>query len=133
MARAHEFGAGEALEFLREIDAINVRRRSRMVDLAREQCGGTLDGKRVAVLGAPFKHDSDDIRDSAALDIAQAARAEGVTDTVYDPKAMEAAKRACPALGYADSVEEPAWPPMWSCTSPRCSSSGRSTRPTWRW
>ena len=66
MARASELGADAALDFLREIDAINVRRRSRMVDLAREECGGTLVGKRIAVLGAAFKPDRDDIRDSPA-------------------------------------------------------------------
>jgi UDPglucose 6-dehydrogenase len=96
MARASELGADEALEFLCEIDAINVRLRSRMVDLAREECGGTLVGRRVAVLGAVFKPDSDDIRDSPALDIAQAARDEGALVTVHDPKAMEAA-RGCPS------------------------------------
>ena len=106
MARACELGADEALEFLREIDAINRRRRSRMVDLAREECGGTLIGKRVAVLGAAFKPDSDDIRDSPALDIAQAARSEGALVTVFDPKARESAQRAFPELAYADSIEE---------------------------
>jgi UDPglucose 6-dehydrogenase len=106
MARARELGADEALEFLREIDAINVRRRSRMVDLAREECSGTLVGKRVAVLGAAFKPDSDDIRDSPALDIAQTARGEGAVVTVFDPKAITAAQRAFPDLAYADSVEE---------------------------
>jgi len=105
MARASELGADEALEFLRDIDAINVRRRARTVDLAREQCGGTLMRKRVAVLGAAFKPDSDDIRDSPALDIAQAAHQEGAVVTVHDPKAMEAAGRVYPDLGYADSVE----------------------------
>ncbi|MBE3074422.1 MAG: UDP-glucose/GDP-mannose dehydrogenase family protein [Actinobacteria bacterium] len=106
MARASELGADEALEFLREIDAINVRRRSRMVDLAREQCGGTLLGKRVAVLGAAFKPDSDDIRDSPALDIAHAARMEGAVVTVHDPKAMEAARLVHPDLEYAATVDE---------------------------
>jgi UDPglucose 6-dehydrogenase len=106
MARAKELGADEALEFLREIDAINGRRRSRMVDLAREECSGDLTGRRVAVLGAAFKPDSDDIRDSPALDIALAAHKEGALVTVYDPKAMEAAQRAFPDLGYADSIEE---------------------------
>jgi UDPglucose 6-dehydrogenase len=106
MARASELGADTALEFLREIDAINVRRRSRMVDLARQACGGTLVGRRVAVLGATFKPDSDDIRDSPALDIAQAARDEGALVTVHDPKAMEAARAVHPDLEYADSVEE---------------------------
>jgi len=106
MARACELGADEALEFLREIDAINGRRRSRMVDLAREECGGMLVGKRVAVLGAAFKPDSDDIRNSPALDIAQAAHSEGAVVTIFDPKAMKAAQRAFPDLAYADSVEE---------------------------
>jgi len=106
MARACELGADEALGFLREIDAINVRRRSRMVDLARKECGGSLAGRRVAVLGAAFKPDSDDIRDSPALDIAAAAHLEGALVSVYDPKAMDAARRIHPELGYADSVEE---------------------------
>ena len=106
MARAGELGADEALTFLREVDAINLRRRSRMVDLAREQCGGTLIGKRVAVLGAAFKPDSDDIRDSPALDVAAAAHLAGATVTVHDPKALPAARRAHPDLSYADAIED---------------------------
>jgi UDPglucose 6-dehydrogenase len=105
MARACELGAEQAVTFLREVDQINLRRRSRMVDLAREQCGGTLVGKRVAVLGAAFKPDSDDIRDSPALDIAAAARKAGAVVTVHDPKAMESAKRVHPELEYAESVD----------------------------
>ncbi len=66
MARAGELGADQALTFLREVDNINMRRRIRMVELAREVCDGSLVGKRVAVLGAAFKPDSDDIRDSPA-------------------------------------------------------------------
>ena len=106
MARAGELGADEALTFLREVDAINLRRRSRMVDLAREQCGGTLNGKRVAILGAAFKPDSDDIRDSPALDVAHAARLEGATVTVHDPKALPGARRSHPDLNYADAIED---------------------------
>jgi UDPglucose 6-dehydrogenase len=106
MARAGELGADQALTFLREVDEINLRQRSRMVDLAREQCGGTLIGKRVAVLGAAFKPDSDDIRDSPALDVAEAARKAGAVVTVHDPKAIEAAKRVHPHLAYAETVEE---------------------------
>jgi UDPglucose 6-dehydrogenase len=106
MARAGELGADQALTFLREVDEINLRQRSRMVDLAREQCGGTLIGKRVAVLGAAFKPDSDDIRDSPALDVAEAARKAGAVVTVHDPKAIEAAKRVHPHLAYAETVED---------------------------
>jgi UDPglucose 6-dehydrogenase len=106
MARAGELGADQALTFLREVDDINLRQRSRMVDLAREQCSGTLIGKRIAVLGAAFKPNSDDIRDSPALDIAEAVRKAGAVVNVYDPKAMEAARRVHPELEYADTVED---------------------------
>lgn len=64
MARAGELGADQALTFLREVDSINMRRRGHMVELAREAVGGSFLGKRVAVLGATFKPDSDDVRDS---------------------------------------------------------------------
>ena len=106
MARAGELGADQALTFLREVDQINLRRRARMVDLARAECGGTLIGKRVAVLGAAFKPNSDDVRDSPALDVAQAARAAGARVTVHDPKAMPNAARTRPDLDYADTIED---------------------------
>ncbi|MHB8185484.1 MAG: UDP-glucose dehydrogenase family protein [Dermatophilaceae bacterium] len=106
MARAGELGADQAMTFLREVDQINLRQRSRMVDLARQQCGGTLIGKRVAVLGAAFKPDSDDVRDSPALDVAEAARKAGAVVTVHDPKAMDASRQVHPDLGYAETVED---------------------------
>ena len=106
MARAGELGADQALTFLREVDSINMRRRSRMVELAREQCGGALLGRRIAVLGAAFKPDSDDVRDSPALDVAGQLQLQGAQVTVYDPKAMDNARKMFPALNYADSVEE---------------------------
>src|SRR6478736_6288267 len=105
MARAGELGADQALTFLREVDEINLRRRSRMVDLARHECGGTLIGKRVAVLGAAFKPNSDDIRDSPALDVARAAHLAGATVTVHDPKALPVARRVHPDMSYADTIE----------------------------
>jgi UDPglucose 6-dehydrogenase len=106
MARAGELGADQALTFLREVDAINMRRRSRMVDLAREECEGTFIGKQVAVLGAAFKPDSDDIRDSPALSIAAQIRLQGAHVTVHDPQAVPNARRAWPDLTYAETVEE---------------------------
>ncbi len=106
MARAGELGADQALTFLREVDAINLRRRARMVDLAREACGGTLRGKRVAVLGAAFKPNSDDIRDSPALDVAAACRMAGARVTVHDPKALDNARVRAPELDYAESVTD---------------------------
>ena len=106
MARAGELGADQALTFLREVDAINMRRRSRMVEIAREQLGGSFIGKRVAVLGAAFKPDSDDIRDSPALSVAAMIRLQGAHVTVHDPEAMGNARRVWPDLSYADSAVE---------------------------
>ncbi|MFP8961831.1 UDP-glucose dehydrogenase family protein [Streptomyces nanhaiensis] len=106
MARAGELGADQALTFLREVDSINMRRRSHMVELARETVGGTFLGQRVAVLGATFKPDSDDVRDSPALNVAGQIHLQGGQVTVYDPKGMENARRVFPTLGYADSVPE---------------------------
>ncbi|WP_330459313.1 UDP-glucose/GDP-mannose dehydrogenase family protein [Streptomyces sp. NBC_00820] len=106
-AFAHRAGElGVSLEFLREVDAINMRRRDRVVELARELCGGSLAGTRVTVLGAAFKPDSDDIRDSPALDVADRLRLAGADVTVYDPAAMDNARKAFPRLGYAVCVEE---------------------------
>ncbi|GHH47826.1 UDP-glucose dehydrogenase family protein [Streptomyces candidus] len=105
MARAGELGADQALTFLREVDSINMRRRGHMVELAREALGeGGFLGCRVAVLGATFKPDSDDVRDSPALNVAGQIHLQGGQVTVYDPKGMANARRVFPTLGYADSA-----------------------------
>ncbi|MEV5610975.1 UDP-glucose/GDP-mannose dehydrogenase family protein [Streptomyces sp. NPDC052225] len=107
MARAGELGADQALTFLREIDSVNMRRRGAMVEMAREALGGgAFLGKRVAVLGATFKPDSDDVRDSPALNVAGQIHLQGGQVTVYDPKGMDNARRLFPTLGYADSALE---------------------------
>jgi UDPglucose 6-dehydrogenase len=108
MARAGELGVDQALAFLKEVDAINMRRRVRTVDLAREQCDGSLLGKRVAVWGAAFKPNSDDIRDSPALNVAASIHLQGAQVTVYDPKATDNARKMYPTLSYADSALEAA-------------------------
>ncbi|MDQ1486983.1 MAG: UDPglucose 6-dehydrogenase [Actinomycetota bacterium] len=104
MARAEELGAGDAVAFLRDVDAINKRRRARMVDLAREQVGGDFTGRRIGVLGAAFKPNSDDIRDSPALEVADTIRRAGGIVTLYDPEAMHNARLKYPELGYAEST-----------------------------
>ena len=106
MARAGELGASHALTFLREVDTINMRRRTRMVELATTACGGSLLGANVAVLGAAFKPESDDVRDSPALNVAGLLQLNGAGVTVYDPRAMENSHRLFPTLTYGTSVEE---------------------------
>jgi UDPglucose 6-dehydrogenase len=106
MARAGELGADQALTFLREVDAINMRRRVRMVDLAREECGGSIVGRRVAVLGASFKPESDDVRDSPALSIAAQMQLQGAVVRVTDPRAIDNARAKWPDLQFAATVKE---------------------------
>ena len=104
MHRAGELGVD--LGFLREVDTINLRRRAHVVDRAREMCGGTLLGIRIGVLGAAFKPDSDDVRDSPALEVAGQLQLQGAQVTVYDPRANENGRRIFPTLSYADSAVE---------------------------
>jgi UDPglucose 6-dehydrogenase len=110
-ARAQEIGAGEALRFLHEVDLINQRRRSRVVQLAADllgrpygPAGPDLGGLRIGVLGATFKPGTDDVRDSPALAVARMLVRAGAEVFVYDPQGMENAKLALPDVDYADSV-----------------------------
>ena len=106
MARSEELGAKQSLEFLREIDSINLRARQRMIDLVRADIGADLKGKKIAVLGAAFKPDSDDVRDSPALDIAAQIHAAGAKVYVHDPKAIEPARIRHPELQYSEDIAE---------------------------
>lgn len=106
MARAGELGAGDALGFLREIDEINMRRRLHAVNTARSELGGSFLGKRVAVLGAAFKPNSDDVRDSPALNIAAALHIQGAQVRVHDPEAIDNARALFPTLDYTTDLEK---------------------------
>ena len=106
MARAGELGADQALTFLREVDAINMRRRDRVVDLAKEAFNGSLLGHRVTVLGCAFKPNSDDVRDSPALAVAGSLSLAGAAVSVYDPEGMDNAKKVFPTLDYAADADD---------------------------
>ena len=105
-ARAAELGMGDAVGFLHEVDAINTRRRARAVEITREFAGGLLAGKNVCVLGAAFKPDSDDVRDSPALDIAQMLAGAGANVRVHDPKALDNAAKRFPELVMCPDVTD---------------------------
>ncbi|MDO4792157.1 MAG: UDP-glucose/GDP-mannose dehydrogenase family protein [Buchananella hordeovulneris] len=105
MARAEELGVEDAVSFLRDVDAINGRRRQRVVDLATSLLGGQLAGKRVTILGAAFKPNSDDLRDSPALDVARRLEALGASVLVTDPKALERVRATAPTLAVEEDVE----------------------------
>ncbi|MGP3535799.1 UDP-glucose dehydrogenase family protein [Microbacterium sp. RD1] len=105
-ARAEELGRGESVAFLREVDAINLRRRGRAVDLVVDALGGSVFKKNVTVLGAAFKPHSDDVRDSPALDVAVRLHGLGAWVTITDPEAIENARRLHPQLNFVDDRDE---------------------------
>ena len=105
MARAEELGAKQALEFLREIDQINLRARQRVIDVVRADLSDDLSKYKIAVLGATFKPDSDDVRDSPALDIAAQLHAAGANVVVHDPKGIEPARKRFPTLAFEENVK----------------------------
>jgi len=105
-ARAEELGRGESVAFLKQVDEINLRRRQRLVDLVVDSFDGRVFGRRVAVLGLAFKPDSDDIRDSPALDVAVRLKGLGAEVVSHDPEAIRNARRLHPQLSYADSADE---------------------------
>ncbi|RGE23193.1 UDP-glucose/GDP-mannose dehydrogenase family protein [Leucobacter sp. wl10] len=105
-ARAEELGRGESVVFLRNVDEINLRRRSRAVEMVAEALGGEVRGRRVSILGLAFKPNSDDIRDSPALDVAVTLHDLGAEIVAYDPEAIANARVGHPQLRYADGVEQ---------------------------
>jgi UDPglucose 6-dehydrogenase len=112
-ARAQELGAGEALRFLHEVDLINLRRRTRVLQLAAEllgrrsgPAGPDLSGTRIAVLGATFKPNSDDVRDAPSLAVAALLAKAGADVRVYDPEGMENARAAQPDLAYEPTMND---------------------------
>jgi UDPglucose 6-dehydrogenase len=105
-ARAEELGLGESVAFLKEVDSINLRRRERAVEMAVESLGGSVNNRRIAVLGLAFKPNSDDVRDSPALDVAVQLKGLGGDVTCHDPEAMANARAKHPQLSFADSAVE---------------------------
>lgn len=106
MARAQELGATQALGFLREIDAINLRARQRVIDVVRSELSEDLSQFKIAVLGATFKPDSDDVRDSPALDISAQLHAAGANVVVHDPKGIEPARKRFPSLEFNIEIND---------------------------
>lgn len=106
MHRAGELGAYSAVKLMQQVDEINMDQRQRVIDITLGALGGSVLNARVAVLGAAFKPDTDDVRDSPALNVAAALHLRGALVTVCDPAAGATARRIFPTLGYADRLED---------------------------
>jgi UDPglucose 6-dehydrogenase len=103
-AAAADLGVDSVVQLLQTVDTINAGRRAKVTELARTAVGGSLDGKRVAVLGVAFKPDTDDIRDSPSLDVCGRLVSEGAIVSVHDPVALPNVAKANPLLHCAASV-----------------------------
>ncbi|ERK72606.1 MULTISPECIES: UDP-glucose dehydrogenase family protein [Leifsonia] len=106
MHRSNELGAHAAVGLLQQVDEINMGRRQRVIDLALKSLGGSVLNRRIGVLGAAFKPETDDVRDSPALNVAAALHLRGAQVVVYDPQARGTAQRLYPTLGYAESMDD---------------------------
>jgi UDPglucose 6-dehydrogenase len=104
LSRAGELGVEDTMSFLRQVDDINLRQRTRVVQIATSMLGGSVARTRIAVWGAAFKPDSDDVRDSPALSIAGQLHLGGAQVSVFDPKANDTARAMFPTLDYAESA-----------------------------
>ncbi len=100
--RAGELGAEDVMGLLGEVDDINQRQRERVAQIATAMIGGRLAEARIAVWGASFKPDTDDVRDSPALWVAGQLHLRGAHVTIYDPKAGATAAAAFPTMRYAE-------------------------------
>ena len=106
MARSDELGAGQTVAFLREVDSINARQREHMVALATDELGGSVTGRHISVLGLSFKPNSDDVRDSPALEVAASLHRLGAQVVVTDPKGIAGAQALHPESHRPDTVAD---------------------------
>jgi UDPglucose 6-dehydrogenase len=105
-ARAEELGRGESVAFLKQVDAINLRQRDRVVQLVVDALDGDVYRKKVAVLGLAFKPQSDDVRDSPALDVAVRLTGLGAQVVATDPEAIANSRKLHPQLNFADDPRD---------------------------
>ena len=105
-ARAEELGLGSSVAFLSEVDAINLRQRERVINRVIADAGGDATSIKVAVLGLAFKPQSDDVRDSPALDVARGLVDAGASVVAYDPEAMGPALKRFPELTVAENAQQ---------------------------
>jgi len=92
--------AGAPTTIVEAVVAVNDRRKAAMVDKIVSACGGSVAGKRIAVLGLTFKPNTDDVRESPALVIVPGLLAAGATVAAYDPEGMEQARALMPDIDY---------------------------------
>ncbi|MFP6728532.1 MAG: UDP-glucose/GDP-mannose dehydrogenase family protein [Alphaproteobacteria bacterium] len=95
---------GLPLDIVQATVNVNDRRKREMAQKIIDACGGSLDGKTVAILGLTFKPNTDDMRDSPSLDIIPALQAAGAKVRAYDPEGMDEARMMLDGIEYCDDA-----------------------------
>lgn len=103
-ASAGEFDLFDSFNFLSEVDKINQSRKNKIIELAELNLGH-LKGKKITILGASFKPNSDDVRDSPAIEIAKLLLKSGAEVVIHDPVSLDALKLKYPFLVSANDVK----------------------------
>jgi UDPglucose 6-dehydrogenase len=97
---------GSPLHIVETVVETNEQRKARMAEKVIASCGGSVDGKTIAVLGLTFKPNTDDMRDSASLTIVPALQAAGAGIRAYDPEGMDEAKKLLNDITWCDDAYE---------------------------
>jgi UDPglucose 6-dehydrogenase len=93
--------AGAPISIVETVVKVNDERKIRMAERIEAACGGSVAGKRVGVLGLTFKPNTDDMRDSASLDIIPALQRKGATIRAFDPEGRHEAEKLLRDVAYA--------------------------------
>jgi UDPglucose 6-dehydrogenase len=96
--------AGTPLRIIDAVIDVNDKRKRRMADKVIAQCGGSVKGKTIAILGLTFKPNTDDMRDAPSLEIVPALLEAGAKVRAYDPQGMDEAKKLLNGIEYADNA-----------------------------
>ena len=95
---------GGRMRIVEAVTEINAARKKHMAQKVVDACGGSVDGKTIAVLGLTFKPNTDDMREAPSLDIVSALQAAGATVRAFDPAGMGEAKAALDGVVWCDNA-----------------------------
>ena len=98
--------AGAPTRIVEAVVEVNAARKKAMAEKVIAHCGGSVEGKTIAVLGLTFKPNTDDMREAPSLDIIPALQGAGARVRAYDPAGLEAAKRLLDGVVWCEGAYE---------------------------
>ena len=96
--------AGRPLRIVETVVDVNNKRKIQMAERIIKACGGSVEGKKICVLGVTFKPNTDDMRDSPSIDIITGLQKSGALIQAYDPEGMEEAKHMMKDVNWCDGA-----------------------------